>query len=132
MVEAMKPLDRLVTQALNDHARAMKEYLLASSVHDAKLKVVKGEMVTAVKKSDNTGMERHRITLHELQGEIPELPVALRYKTNDSTVEKLQALLAENPHGLPLYRDELAGFLYALEKAGREGDREFYLECCWL
>jgi hypothetical protein len=52
-----------------------------------------------------------------------------RYRTNDSTVEKLHELLSENPNGLLLFRDEFAGFLYALEKPGREGDREFYLEC---
>ena len=51
-----------------------------------------------------------------------------RYYTNDSTVEKLGELLNENPAGLLLLRDELAGWLSTLDKAGREGDREFFLE----
>ena len=51
-----------------------------------------------------------------------------RYIVNDPTVEKLGELLHQNPQGLLLYRDELAGWLRSLDKAGREGDREFYLE----
>jgi hypothetical protein len=53
---------------------------------------------------------------------------ATRYYTNDPTVEKLGELLVQNPAGLILVRDELAGWLRTLEKPGREGDREFYLE----
>jgi hypothetical protein len=51
-----------------------------------------------------------------------------RYTTNDTTVEKLGILLKENPRGMLLYRDELAGWMRSLEKHGKEGDREFYLE----
>jgi hypothetical protein len=54
--------------------------------------------------------------------------IPTRYYTNDSTVEKLGLLLNENPAGLLLLRDELAGWLRTLEKPGREGDREFFLE----
>ena len=43
-------------------------------------------------------------------------------------MEKLGELLAENPNGLLLYRDELMGFLMQLEKQGHEADRAFYLE----
>ena len=55
-------------------------------------------------------------------------PTLRRYIINDATVEKLGELLAENPDGLLLYRDELMGFLKGLEKQGHEGDRAFYLE----
>ena len=51
-----------------------------------------------------------------------------RYITQDATTEKLGELLNANPRGLLLLRDELAGWLHTLEKPGREGDREFYLE----
>jgi hypothetical protein len=40
----------------------------------------------------------------------------------------LGELLNENPRGLALVRDELAGWLRTLERPGREGEREFYLE----
>jgi len=48
--------------------------------------------------------------------------------TNDATTEKLAEICSANPYGLLVLRDELAGHLETLEKAGREGDREFYLE----
>jgi hypothetical protein len=37
-------------------------------------------------------------------------------------------LLKDNPRGILMVRDELAGWLRTLDKPGREGDREFYLE----
>ncbi|MBI4517559.1 MAG: DUF3987 domain-containing protein [Deltaproteobacteria bacterium] len=51
-----------------------------------------------------------------------------RYLTQDATAEKLGELLRGNPRGLLLLRDELAGWLRTLEKPGREGEREFFLE----
>ena len=36
--------------------------------------------------------------------------------------------MQENPNGILLLRDELYGWLCSLRKAGREGEREFYLE----
>jgi len=36
--------------------------------------------------------------------------------------------LKDNPNGILILRDELAGWLRTLDKPGREGDREFYLE----
>lgn len=49
-----------------------------------------------------------------------------RFIVNDSTVEKLGVILKENPNGVLLLRDELAGWGASLNR--REGDREFYLE----
>jgi len=54
--------------------------------------------------------------------------VERRYMTQDPTVEKLGELLQQNPRGLLLLRDELSGWLRTLDKSGREGEREFYLE----
>ena len=47
---------------------------------------------------------------------------------NDSTVAKLGELLAQNPNGLLIHRDELVGFLRGLDKEGNEEARAFYLE----
>jgi putative DNA primase/helicase len=129
MVEAMKPLDRLVYQAMQAHQGAMQDYEVASAKYEAQHKALKAEMAKAAKRSDDEAMEAIGQRIAALVDKAPVCPVPLRYKTNDSTVEKLQDLLAENPQGLLLYRDKLAGFLYNLEKPGREGDREFYLEC---
>jgi putative DNA primase/helicase len=55
-------------------------------------------------------------------------PPERRYYTSDSTVEKLGELLRANPRGILMLRDELAGWIRAMDRAGREGEREFYLE----
>lgn len=51
-----------------------------------------------------------------------------RFRTNDATVEALHDLLAANPRGILVFRDELVGLLKGWEKQGREQDRAFYLE----
>lgn len=55
-------------------------------------------------------------------------PKRVRYVTNDATVEKLGELLADNPNGVMVCRDELSGWLYSLERDNQQGAREFYLE----
>lgn len=65
----------------------------------------------------------------DLQGlQPPEEPKERRFKSNDSTVEKLGNLLVYNPQGMLVYRDELIGLLASWEKEGKEGDKAFYLE----
>ena len=63
----------------------------------------------------------------------PELEVAepsqRRLIVVDATFESLHQLLAENPAGVFVLRDELTGWLASLERQGRESERAFYLEC---
>jgi hypothetical protein len=59
----------------------------------------------------------------------PDRPRYRRYLTNDPTIEKVARLVLENRKGLLLFRDELAGWLGALDKYGGAGsDRAFYVE----
>ena len=58
----------------------------------------------------------------------PDKPALRRYFVNDATIEKLHEILKENPQGVLLLRDELVGWLAALEKQGRESERPFFLE----
>src|SRR4029077_8054635 len=61
--------------------------------------------------------------------EEPPRPGRKRIITNDPTVEKVGRIVLENPKGLMLFRDELAGWIGALDKyGGSGGDRAFYLE----
>jgi len=66
--------------------------------------------------------------IEALQKDAPDAPILRRYKSNDTTVEKLGEILQSNPNGLMILRDELVGLLAAWEKSGHEGDRTFYLE----
>jgi len=60
--------------------------------------------------------------------ELPEAPVRRRLITSDATVEKLAIMMAENPNGLTVLRDELVGWMRDMDKPGRESSRAFYLE----
>jgi hypothetical protein len=54
-------------------------------------------------------------------------PIHRRLVLQDSTFEKLHEILAENPAGVMVMRDELTGWLSELDRPGREGERAFCL-----
>jgi putative DNA primase/helicase len=56
-------------------------------------------------------------------------PCEKRLIINDATPEKLHEILAGNPAGVIMYRDELAGWLARLDEEGHGGEREFWLMC---
>jgi putative DNA primase/helicase len=60
-------------------------------------------------------------------GEKPCQPPEKRIIINDSTFEKLHEIMRENPAGVFVIRDELTGWLAELDRAGREGERAFFL-----
>lgn len=120
-------LDRLEAkehEALAGQQQAHAAELAAYEVHQA---VIKDSMKKAAKgKGDSAAMLAAQNDMATLAK--PKEPHARRFKSNDSTVEKLGDILANNPQGLLVYRDELMGLLASWEKEGREGDRAFYLE----
>lgn len=73
--------------------------------------------------------EGERKNLEELfEAKRNAVAVERRYVTSDATIEKIGELLNENPRGILMKRDELTGWLRMLDRAGREGEREFFLE----
>lgn len=68
-----------------------------------------------------------RADLGELPEE-PKKPICPRIVVSDATIEAVVRIVAGNPRGLLMARDELAGWLATFKKAGREADRAFYLE----
>jgi putative DNA primase/helicase len=54
-------------------------------------------------------------------------PAERRLVLMDATMEVLHQILAANPAGVLVLRDELTGWLAMLDRAGREGERAFYL-----
>jgi hypothetical protein len=60
----------------------------------------------------------------------PERPTALRVYVNDTTIEALIPILKVNPRGLLLERDELVGWVKAMDQyrsGGKGADRQFWL-----
>ena len=84
------------------------------------------EMYQTSKKELLKNKNKEEISLETLVK--PELPKRERYATSDATIEAIADILSYTPKGLLVTRDELSGFLKGMEKAGKEGDRAFYLE----
>jgi hypothetical protein len=59
----------------------------------------------------------------------PDAPTMCRTWTSNSTVEALAMLLEENPRGILLYQDELAGWARGMDqyRSGKGADRQFWL-----
>jgi putative DNA primase/helicase len=72
---------------------------------------------------------REELAQYKRGGDGDKLPPSLkRLIVNDSTFERLHLTMNENPAGVLVFRDELAGWLFTLERKGREGERQFCLE----
>lgn len=118
--QGMKPFDALIAEAAKQHAKAMTDYAIEAEVYAGKKDAWKQAVRKAAKDSKSTdGM---------LPPVKPDEPIERRLRTNAGSVECLINLLNENPDGLMMFRDELTGWLRNLDKPGKEGDRQFYLE----
>ncbi len=129
--QTIKPIKRLAAEAKEAHQETLKAYELDVMVAEAEKTGLKKELEATAKKvasgaASRGNLEEIRQRIEEL--EEPEEPREKRYVTNDATIEKIAEILEDNPDGILYYRDELMGWLRSLDKAGREGDRAFYLE----
>jgi len=132
LAEAMRPLNRLAALAREAHEDDAKAWEAEKIKLELSAKAIKADAARAAKAKgpdsrdqlDNLIRELHQLQEEEDAGPPPER----RYMTNDTTVEKLGELLAANPNGLLVFRDELTGWLRQLDKDGQESSRAFYLE----
>ena len=118
---ALKPLDRLIARAQDEQRAALAEHETAMVVFEAQKDAIGGRIKEATRKPDKGDIHAVARELKTHREQAPQAPMLRRYKTNDSTVEKLGELLRENPAGLLVLRDELVGLLAAWEREGREG-----------
>ena len=124
MKEILKPLNRLSAEAHEDYDAKLQQYKSESKIIELKEKAITSEITKALRKGEST--EELEKKLAELKLEAP--PVRRRYMVNDTTVEALGQILAQNPQGVLQERDELVGFLKSMERKGQDGSRAFYLE----
>jgi putative DNA primase/helicase len=114
--------------ALEDVARRQhKDDLLQ---HQADLEIAKATK-TARQKELKEAIEGNgdaKQIAVEVAAAVPDAPVRTRYLLFDTSVEMIGVLLAENPRGVLVFRDELTGWLRSLDKQGQEGARAFFLE----
>ena len=109
---ALAEVRRRQREALKRYAEESKEHTEALAIHARDMaRWNKGD-------SDDAPPER------------PEAPTAERCWTDDATTEALVALLQQNPRGLLMVRDELAGWLLSFDRyaGGKGGDAAKWLE----
>ena len=126
---AFRPLDRLIAGARKEYKQSQMEEEADREIHSARMDALKIQVKKATKDNSQSKLDTLREELVQLTSQGANLVTyEKRYRTNDATVEKLGELLNQNPRGLFYYRDELTGWMRNLDRSGREGDREFFLE----
>jgi putative DNA primase/helicase len=114
--EVLRPLRRLESAALAAFTTTRAQFEVDRMMYEIAFKKIGNE----IKKGATI-----------LPGQLPispEEPQPPRYLLNDSTYQKLGAVLGGNPHGVMVFQDELSGLLMRLDTAGQESARAFYLE----
>ena len=127
MNAATKPLDRMIADMKEAHHDKMEAFEHAKMVHDARLKALELDLKTAAK-DGKAEAEAAAQKIKEHKNAAPKEPAERRFKTNDTTIEKLGELLRDSPAGVAVHRDEIVGLLASWERDGHESDRQFYLE----
>jgi putative DNA primase/helicase len=115
MDEALRPLKRLEAEAHKDFATKWAEYELAMDRHKLKRSL---DLKAASKAGKPEMLDR---------GDEPIEPRPKRYATNDSSYEKLGEILADNPNGVLVVRDELISLLKHLDLEEKAVARGFFL-----
>jgi putative DNA primase/helicase len=125
--EAMRPVNRLVSDFIAHYQEAKADYELRSQVAAAKAKAGKAALEKAAR--SGTSEESLLQQAREIAVSENEKPPLLKRRIlNDCSVEAAGERLAENPNGIMIQRDELMGFFHSLDKQGSESARAFYLE----
>lgn len=125
MAEALKPLRKLEAEAAKEFEQAEQLHVADIQLANLNAKDVEARAKKAVKAGNQ---ELAHALLLEAEQAKPEEPTRTRHIVTDATVEKLGELLNQNPNGVLLARDELAGWLKSLDREDRSNDRAFYLE----
>jgi len=120
MTSAMSGVSALIAEARKVYSDALEHFEIQQKVHKAKDKLLDTEIAKLVK----DGKPTDSVSVAEK----PTPPVEKRIVTNAGSVERLIALLEQNPNGIIQHRDELAGWLRSMENTASQDARSFYIE----
>lgn len=123
MKQVLMPIQRLTAAARDEYRAALKVYERQVELAGIEAKQAKRKVEAAMAEGKDV-----EALSDKLVPDLPEKPKRRRYTVNDTTVEALAEILADNPHGVLVERDEMMGFLQSLERPGQDGARAFYLE----
>jgi Protein of unknown function (DUF3987) len=113
-----RPLEHIQDEWWLEHKEALKDYEAEKEKSELRRAAWRDQFKAASKKG-NTAPDRPE--------DEPEQPEARRLIGNDSTFEALHAVMAANPAGILLIRDELTGLLSRLDQEQFGSERAFYL-----
>ncbi len=119
MSEALRPVERLEAEARKSNAEAQILHEHAIAEHK-----IKQEAATKVARD---AAKNNSQVSGPLIFEKPEAPKIKRYRCNDTTYEALGVILADNPNGVMVFRDELVSLLKTLDREDNAAARGFYL-----
>ncbi len=128
ILESTSFLRRLADKATSQYEiESLKSEINTDSIN-AQIEGLKEAIKKAAREQKSQEeIEEIQDRMHQLRTSLDDQTcIHKRFIVNDSTVEKLAVILKENPNGVLLLRDELAGWGASINR--REGDREFYLE----
>src|SRR5262249_54375454 len=120
MEQALKPLQRLEAQAREAYDLNLKDHKLQTEVYELRKQESKNRAKAAIKEG-LPDVEKL------LNSDEPDAPTQKRYIVNDTTYEKLGAILCDNPNGVLAFRDELISLLKHLDHEENTSARGFYL-----
>ena len=126
--EVLRPMKELETEAFKKFDEDNFQYEKEFRVFEMKKRVCEDRMKSALKKNKDTDFSVAENDLEKLESNPPKEPKLRRYQTQDTTIEKLQDMLSENPQGIFIFRDELNGFLMKMKKDGHDEDEDFHIE----
>ena len=131
--EVLKPLNRFREEAFKEFKEAEEAHKKHIDLLDGKIKKIDKKIEKL--RAQKNGSKDKEIAQLEKDRELVEKDLAKlkkavcrRYIVNDGTVEKISELAKDNPIGILVNRDELSGLISSMNKSGREGSKEFYLE----
>jgi len=107
LAEVMRPLHWLEACAKENYETERRDHEADRLVGKAAAKDTERQIGKAIKDDDTA--RAHELATAAMADEA-ETPRRRRYVTSDTTVEALGELLAANPRGVLLFRDELTGF----------------------
>jgi len=125
--QGLSPLAKLEIKAKENYESQFDIYEAELAGYKAKKDALQGDMKRAYgSKGDTTKFDDAKASMKALEKQ--EEPTWKRYKSNDSTIEKMAVLLSENQRGILINRDELVGLLASWDREDKQQDRAFYLE----
>ncbi|MGM1052477.1 MAG: YfjI family protein [Pseudomonadota bacterium] len=126
-LKAMRfPLDAIEKELREEHEAARAQHEDDAEIVEMERQAAKKRAKQKAEKGDRDGARDELAKVANLE-EPSESPP--RLTVNDASVEALGERLNENPNGLTLVRDELAGWLAKMQQEEHAADRAFYLEC---